>query len=62
MKGFNNKAVKGLLIIVAIIIVMAALSRIMTSSETLSEYAAKHPELQVSTSADEISSGVEGEK
>lgn len=48
MNRLNDKAFKGIILLVAIIIIMAALVRIMNSSETLSEYAAKHPEQQVS--------------
>ncbi len=48
MKNMNDKALKGIIIIAVIIIIMAALTRMLTSSETLSEYAEKHPEQQIS--------------
>ncbi|GEM_PF-4591713 len=48
MKNLNDKALKGIIIIAAIIIVMAALVRMLSSAETLSEYAKKHPEQQIS--------------
>ena len=49
MNKLNDKALKGIVLIAVIIIVMAALIRMMNSAETLSDYAAKHPEQQIST-------------
>lgn len=44
---FSKPLLKPLLLIILLIIAMAFISRIMTSSETLADYAANHPDLQV---------------
>lgn len=47
MKSFNNNAIKGTILLIAVILVASALARFMNSQETLDDYAKKHPEEQV---------------
>ena len=53
MKQFlNDKLIKAILLLAAIIVLVSLICRFLGGSETLSEYAAKHPEQQISTEAD----------
>ena len=47
MKRMNDKAFKGLIILIILIALTAVLARTMKGSETLAEYASNHPEEQV---------------
>ncbi len=50
MKQFlDDKLIKGIIALAAIIVLVSLISRFLSGSETLSEYAAKHPEQQIST-------------
>lgn len=47
MKRLEKTAIKGLLTLVAIIVITAAIARMLKRSQTLTEYANEHPEEQV---------------
>ena len=47
MNKSNKNAIKGVIAVVAIVLVCSALARFMKGSETLAEYAATHPDEQV---------------
>ena len=54
MKRFlNDKLIKSIILLAAIIVLVSLISRFLSGSETLSDYAAKHPEQQISTEVDQ---------
>lgn len=46
MKNLDSKVWKNIIILAVIIIIMSALARTLSGSETLADYASKHPEEQ----------------
>ncbi len=54
MKRFlNDKLIKSIILLAAIFVLVSLISRFLSGSETLSDYAAKHPEQQISTEVDQ---------
>ena len=51
----DDKLIKGIIAIAAIIVMVALMARYLGRSETLADYAAKHPDEQISVS---VSPGV----
>lgn len=51
MRRPDDKLIKGIIAIAAIIVMVSLMVRFLSGQETLADYAAKHPEQQISTEA-----------